>query len=585
MNPPPLDSTPQPPPAAPTTTVVEKPKRKKKFIPPPTFHPYTCLGYDHGNFYYLSHAGRQVIALTGTSHTIGNLVQLADLSYWKAMYNTEGRVPVDKAANYLIAQCHKAGIYDPAKIRGRGAWWDDGRSVMHAGDRLIVDGQWTEIPAFKTKYIYEASKPIDIDVSNPLTAVEASRFGVFLGKLSWAEPTAARLASGWCVCALIAGALQWHPHLWIAAKAGSGKTWVMDKVVSEILLGFAQEFKSSVTTEPGIRRSLMGSSLPVMLDDPDGAAQIDKIIELMRACSQSGRAKAAQGGGEGGSAVHFELLSSFICSSVVISFTNEADIGRITVLTLDNTHQTMQEQEKLFTQLKIDRAELLTESYCRRFQARAVAMIPTIRASIEPMVIAASRVLGNRRGGDQIGTLLAGAWSLRSDKPPTLAEAIAWIGEKDLSDEIEARRESDEIVCMRTIAQAVLNLDHGIRRRVDELLRAACAPEPAGGPLGEDEIEAEKYRRAAIATLRRHGILPQPPDAVAISNTDEAIKRMLRGTPWEKNWSSTLVRIPHSQRLEPVWFARSGAGSSKARSVAIPIGTFLGETEREPGED
>lgn len=919
--------------------VPEKAKRAKKpkvYAVEQNRHPYTPLGYDHGTFYYLSHAARQVIALSTSAHTINNLLQLADLNYWESMYPNGGKVPVDKAANYLFAKCYAKGIYDPAKIRGRGAWWDDGRSVMHAGDRLIVDGKWTEIPAFQTKYLYEASKPIDIDVGNPLTVSEATKFGVFLGKLSWAEPTAARLAAGWCVCALIAGALQWHPHLWIVAKAGSGKaqphsakvltkngwrkmgdlrvgdlvttpdnghgtikaiypqgtvpvfnitfsdgrttratadhlwkvrssgfwrlkttselieilaadnrrsvslavplaepldiekhipttlaihpyvlgaflgdghlgydygnshqgrigltsydphivemvrgllpddvglfdtntdkefrlgdlskygrktrkmikylrllgtrshtkfipghylkatiserwellqglmdtdgtvgidggtafcttseqlskdveylvrslggiaytslrhpsytylgekkqgktayivnirvkdrfklftlprklerlqqpyqyedflylnvesitadgveesscisidhpdrlyvtddfvvthnSWTMDKVISEVLLGFAQEFKSSVTTEPGIRRSLMGSSLPVMLDDPDGASQMQKIIELMRACSQSGRAKAAQGGGEGGGAVHFELLSCFICSSVIVPFTNEADIGRITVLSLDNSHLTQQEQEDNFTQLKIDRAALLTEEYCNRFQARAVAMIPIIRASIEPMVIAASRVLGNRRGGDQIGTLLAGAWSLRSDKPPTLQQAIDWIAEKDLGVEIEARRESDELVCMRTIAQSVLSMDHGIKRRVDELVRAAIAPAPADGiALTEEEQATESYRKAALSTLRRHGILPQA-DHVSVSNTDDAVKRMLRGTAWEKNWANTLQRISGAEKRNPTWF-NSGRGMSPVRCVAIPVGTFLGEISLEPGED
>lgn len=929
------------PPAKPAKAKRERKAKVKAVVP--ADHPYTPLGYDHGTFYYLSHAARQVIALSTSAHTINNLLQLAPLDYWQAMYPTGGKVPVEQAANYLFNRCYAAGIYDPTKIRGRGAWWDDGRSVVHVGAHLIVDGEIQDIATFDTRYVYEAGKAIEVDLNVALPAKEAVKFGQFMSKLTWTDPADARLASGFPVIALGAGAYDWHPHAWISARAGSGKaqphsakvltrngwkrmgelkvgeqirtpdnghafiraiypqgkvpvykltftdgritratadhlwkvrlnnqwrlrttadmikvlsnpdtpnaerlaiqvpealaiseqheinlpihpyvlgvllgdghmanagmkdgkgkagtitvtttdewllekikklapngttfyptnspltfrfgglqrfarvvrplikdlrllgtrshtkfipsqylnasiqertellqglmdtdgtigvggnlsycttspqmaedfcylvrslggvarispkkpfyyaddgarvegkpayiigirlpnracaftlprkleraakeyqyadcirlgvetieldgeeecsciaidhpdrlyvtddfvvthnTWLMDKVYSELLLGFAVECKSAVTTEPGIRRTLMGSSLPVMLDDPDGAAQMNKIIELMRACSQSGRAKARQGGGDGGGAVEFDLLSCFICSSVLVPFTNEADVGRITVLTLDNSHMTQQEAEEHFFNLQKERAALLTEKYRLGFQARALKMIPVIRATVEPMTIAATRVYGSRRSGDQIGTLLAGAWSLRSDKVPTIEEAIAWIAERDISNKSQVERASDEVVCMRTIAQSVLQLDGGNRRRVDELVRAALWVPPEDGiALTDEEKAADQYRRLAIATLRRNGILVADRDWVMVSNSDAGIKRMLSRTAWEQNWARLLERVKGADKRDPTWFVRSGAGAAKTRSVAIPVPVFLGESEREPGED
>ena len=101
------------------------------------------LGHDRGTFYYLSRAAGQVASLTASQHTKQNLMGLASVpTFWeKTRHVTEkGGIQWDGAADDLMCQCRDIGIYDPGKVRGRGTWIDNGRPVLHNGNRLILDG-------------------------------------------------------------------------------------------------------------------------------------------------------------------------------------------------------------------------------------------------------------------------------------------------------------------------------------------------------------------------------------------------------------------------------------------------------------
>src|SRR5512146_917754 len=43
--------------------------------------PFTCLGHDHGRYYYLARGAKQVLDLTGPGHTKAGLLMLAPLSH------------------------------------------------------------------------------------------------------------------------------------------------------------------------------------------------------------------------------------------------------------------------------------------------------------------------------------------------------------------------------------------------------------------------------------------------------------------------------------------------------------------------
>ena len=89
------------------------------------------------------------------------------MNFWEMYFPAPGKAGgLNKTAafEWLIALAHARGIYDPRRVRGRGAWNDKGRVVFHHGNHLSVDGVHTEISGVKSSWpttssIYCASAP------------------------------------------------------------------------------------------------------------------------------------------------------------------------------------------------------------------------------------------------------------------------------------------------------------------------------------------------------------------------------------------------------------------------------------------
>ena len=375
--------------------------------------PFKCLGVDNGHCYYLSNETQQIIRLSANNHTAANLIFLAKLQYWErsSFANENGGVYWKAAQNALFRQCSIAGIYDPGKVRGCGAWFDEGRTVLHLGNRLRVDGKIINIPEFKTNSIYEARKSTEMTDENPLSQPEAIKFSQICEKFSWEKPISARLLAGWCVIAPISGALFWRPHIWITGSKGSGKSWIQNNVVRKVL-GNVSLFVQSNTTEAGIRQTLRNNSFPVVFDEADTdtqpeEARLQKIIDLMRQASSEGSAGIIKGT-QTGEAMSFRIRSCFLLAAVNPKLKHSADISRITIMGLNKIPHSVQKEQ--FKKVFADIVSTLTSSYCTSFRARSFSMIPVIRKNAEIFAGAVATIMDEQRAGDQLGALLAGCY-------------------------------------------------------------------------------------------------------------------------------------------------------------------------------
>ena len=80
-------------------------------------------------------------------------------------------------------------MFDPDRIRGRGAWLDDGRVVFHLGDRLIVDEKVHSVNAPPpTKYFYEQARHLDGPSSTPMGDDDAVRLRDIAERFKWEMP-------------------------------------------------------------------------------------------------------------------------------------------------------------------------------------------------------------------------------------------------------------------------------------------------------------------------------------------------------------------------------------------------------------
>jgi len=529
---------------------------------------FTPLGFDGDAYYYQPHSTGQVMRLSRSAHTSTNLVALAPIDYWKQIAATDrGGVDWTLAASTLFAICADLGVYNPDVIRGRGAWWDASRPVLHLGDRILADSKThPALKPFDSRYLYQRMSPLKgPGTASPLTDPEALMICELAERFHWEVPASGLLLAGWVTLAPICGALQWRPHAWLTAAAGSGKSAILDRYVAPLLADMGLIVAGN-TTEAGLRQTLRSDALPVVFDEAESNEKADQlrmqnILSLARVASSESHATLLKGS-PGGDVTRFNIRSMFLMSSIATALKQGADRSRFAQLTLRSpTDIPKAERMAHWEALDRDLDRYITPYTALRLIARTVAQIPMIRQSVRVFSRAASERFDSQRLGDQYGTLLAGAWSLMSSEVPTDQQARALIDQNDWEPYSQATEVPDERRCLQRILQHQVRVDDGDRshtRTLGELVEIITS-----GGVVMDPIEP----RHARAVLGRHG-LKVDDGQLFISNTAEALASILKDTPWGHSWATVLCRLPSAVKAGAVRFSGAGAVS---RAVALQI--------------
>ena len=527
---------------------------------------FTCLGFDNDSFYYQPSSTGQVIRLSRSSHTGTNLVALAPLGYWEALYPSKTGVNWTAAASSLFERQSAAGVYSPDRIRGRGAWWDQRTSILHLGDRLVVNGIHQAVNAGVpgSPYLYQRLArlhgPSD---AMPLTDDEAFVIAELAERFHWEVPASGLLLAGWVTLAPICGALDWRPHVWLTAGAGSGKSAILDRYITP-LLGDMGLVVAGNTTEPGIRQALRADARPVVFDEAESNERSDQqrmqsILGLARVASSESKAHMLKGSPEGDTQ-RYTIRSMFLMSSIATALKQGADKSRFAQLTLRNPND-MPRDDRIahWESLDKDLDRFVTESIGQRLQARTISLIPTIRASVRVFTRAAAEAFDSQRLGDQYGTLLAGAWSLQSSEVITRDQAWRLIEQNNWESYSQSVEIPDERRCLQFILQHQIRVegDKTVTRTIGELVDLALHH-------GNDMTITTDL---AAATLGRNGIKVED-GSIYVSNTAKAIAGILADTPWSNCWAVVLARLPGARKSGVMWFKGSGGNS---RAVQIPL--------------
>ena len=525
--------------------------------------PFKCLGYDDSKYYFFSHIELQIISRTpATLKEEMHLLQLAPRDWWQdtVLDGNEFKAGVFSfCAEWAINQCRKKGIYNPEKIRGRGAWIDDSRIVIHTGDELIVDGERKTIATFNSQYIYPRSQHIFFSTENPLSNQDAHQLLEVCQSLFWERTQYALYLAGWCAIAPFCGALDWRPHIWITSKAGSGKSWVQENVIRPMIAGFGCVVQGR-TTEAGIRQELGSDSLPVLFDEAEsenerGTAVIENILTLMRQASSEGGGKIFKGSASGKSQ-SFMVRSSFALSSIHVPIQHLSDQTRIAILSLiqDNTP----EAQEHFKQLKERVHVLINKDYAHRMQARVAANLHVLKHNAGIFADAIAQKISSKRLGDQYGILIAGAYILTSTKKITPEAAAEWVDKHDWSDQEEIKEESDEHKIFRNVMNHILTVEtknRPMRRSVSELVDISRQYTPV------DDIEP----KTAVETLERNGLRVER-DCVIIADCHDGVAKMMPRDGTIKNWGIKLKDLNGAERIQ----YRFGKNKYPQRAVRVP---------------
>lgn len=543
---------------------------------------FKALGYNRDAYYFLDSRSGQVKSFRARElRDLGNLLSLAPIDYWQGEFaKGKGDIDKDAVANVLIGVCYKRGFFSTDILRGRGAWWDNDRCVLHVGSHLIVESKRESITSFDSKYIYERGPSFDLKPAEPLGATGCHQFVDLCGRLPWERSYMGNILAGWVVCASVCGAMAWRPHIFVAGEAGSGKSIVQEDIVAKAL-GSIPLTVSSKTTEPGIRGKLGTDARPVVFEEAEGERMEDRqrlqhIYDVARLASSENSPpilKGSRNGGNGNQVDSYMMRSCFCMFGIVPTFTSQADQSRFFVLELIKIRSLSTAQRKLqqtrFEQLVADMSVVMTDEFPSRLIGRAIKNIDVLRHNAKMFSRTASIRFGDARFGDQLGALLAGRALLDHANRLNPEQAAHEMTKYGFPEGITFANETveDQIELLNTLRQFEVEFLVGnnsrYRRIIGDLLECGA------GFIKDDNLDEGHIQKE----LLKHGIKIVRDDfdplksMIWFSNTHSGIKKILKNTKWEANWGRSMRRLPGA--IASLNVMRFGGGG-QTKAVGVP---------------
>jgi len=537
------------------------------------------LGFDRGRYYYLPKVTGQIVEITAANHSKSQLLALAPLRWFEQEFRAGSGVSWIMAQNALMRSCEARGVFNPDRIRGRGAWWDQGRVMLHLGDKILVDNVEQQLHRVASDFIYERNIEIPYIAKAPLPVGEARKVLKLATDLSWVNGLSAYLLAGWCAIAPICGALPWRPHIWITGPRGSGKSWVLLKVVRALTGPARSLFIAGNTTEAYVRQKLHTDAFPVLYDETEaqskaGRERLSSMLELIRGSSSEDAGRVGKGSATG-RAMSFNIRSCFAMSSIYVNLTEAADFSRTSILSMAPTGDQAAESWGDIQKA----AAAFTPEFADGLLSRSIKLIPTILHNAKVFgEVVRMRELGDQRFADQTGTLLAGAWSLYSDEKVAVTRAEEFVAKHDWSEIVEEASQDDAVRCLHHLLQRIITAEGSNGRRIDRQigeLIAVGAGKTSDPSLGNDDQGRDAMLRAQD-NLSRWGIRIIG-DEFFVARASPAASKLFFGSAFENSYGKLLARLSYARVADnPIRFRfADGSPSEKVRAIAINIRAAL----------
>lgn len=531
---------------------------------------FSILGYNRETYYVFQQEARQIFEYTKGDFTDTGFIALAPLHWWETNFPSEQSGFSKKlAANWFVRRARAKGIYDPSRTRGRGAWIDQGRVVLHLGNTLYVDGVKTDVTKIASRYVYELDRSFP-DLSPTALTKDEGRWLLDVAQmLRWNRAASAPLLAGWVVLAPLCGALKWRPHIWITGGAGSGKTSVLNEYV-HALIGEMALFAQGNSTEAGIRQTLRTDARPVLFDESESnddkeRLRIQNVLSMIRQASSESVALTLKGTAHG-SSLNFHVRSMFALSSIQVALKHQADMERMAVLALrpkrdgENSTEEWLKIKAEFTKIRND------ETLPGRLFRRSVDLLPVTMQNIAVFTRAAAEKFGSQRDGDQYGTLMAGAWSLQSDALATPNQAREMLDAYDWDDHMEHAETDESQMALGALMGAMVSLQGGAKCTIHELVMLACGRPVPGAP--------ELTPTEAGAALKRLGLKAEGGSLLLANRMLPPLEEIMRHSQFAADLRGQLLRLPGAARYPKV----IRFGGALDRGYSIPLQPLLDET-------
>ena len=519
--------------------------------------PFEIMGTSGTDIIFYSHASNRIERYGASALTKFKLMTLAPREIWGEYYaKDEGGIAWDAAIDDIIQNGAKKPIFDWTRVRGAGAWIDGADTVLNTGEYLLIDGERKELHQRVGKYVYEKQAKIPYRIDDTLSLEQSANLLDCLNTIGWTLKAAPYALAGWVLLSAWGGLLRWRPHVWLVGPSGTGKSWIMEKVIYPIAVdGFGIK-GDGWSTMAGVRQSLHNSAKCFMGDEMESdnkknMEQIEQIVSLFRGSSSGQNSGGITlHGSQDGEGKQWVMQSMACFASVGADIKHSADANRFTVCELKRNRAGIDEHKANFSVIE-KKSRIFTSEYSRAFHARTYSLIGEVLKAISIMKEQASKILGTMRDGDQIGTLMAGSWMVEHDEAPTAAEAYAYLREVEIEKLKEGvEMKSDEEICLDEILAIKVELSDKAGR--SKMTVGNCLELWYGQVSGLSSYESQRddYPGISQVGIRREleqiGLRPvyeKGENLLYVATAHPALQKLLRDTGWSSSYSSLLARL------------------------------------------
>ena len=553
--------------------------------------PFVLRGYDADHLIF-------AVDETGLEHSLrtnalnqSNLITIADYDWWADSYgywNKKGDLLINwkDAANDLLRLRRNSSVYDPSNIRGIGVWSDGGRTVVHTGRELIVDGKKVSFAHFDSDFLYVKSPAVPGPHADEPTEAELQLLEQLANRWNYEDKIGPYLVLGWCITASLSGALAWRPNIWITGPTEAGKSSLIDNMIKALIAPIGGKTCSSETSAAGIHQTLRHDALPVVVDefesdDEKARRRVDEIITMVRSSSSNEGGEVFKGT-TSGSALSYLVRSSFAFASINVGLDKAQDRNRTSVVRLLplTAHQRSEvvETMKLWKQVTTDMGQKLL--------ARALRLLPVIEHNAELLEIAIMR--GGHRQSHRIAKvealLLAASYILQSEDrltEETAADVVNAFMTKEAEVDDETREETNDAKqCLRHLLMFQIDATREVsvgsfdrRERAKITVLDACQNYMKPGAYDLREVDTE---------LKRHGLMIKEHGGEAcllVGPPHNGFAAIYKGTEW-RTPAETLKRDGAGGK--PTGVQSFGGRQFRMRALAFPLNTLVGNDDDIP---
>jgi len=513
------------------------------------------------------HDNQKILSLFG-----GRLALLAHHfpSYGKDGVPRRNAFDAQVTSSIMMAACDECGVWDPTgAVRGTGAWTDDdGNLVLHAGDEVLIGGQWMPPGVYQGKVYSAAPRTPRGDASTGRTDAAAT-IAELIETWNWRRPDVdAHLALGLICAQMLGGALSWRPVGWLTGDQATGKS-SFQQLLSYLHGGETGLKQASDATEAGIRSVVGFSSLPVAIDefepDPENPRKTRAVIELARRAASGGQIFRGSSDQKG---YQSNAYSCFLFSSILVPDMPSQDRSRLILLDLDRLPQGAPKPDLNPRRLRTLGA---------RLRQRLIDGWPTWDARLDLWRAALARHEQTGRAADNYATVLAMADMAHSAELPQQDVLDNWAAKMArviVEDSTEVGSNAEDMLTW-LLSQYFDPYRRGEQFTVAQWVMAAAMLPGAPRQLFTDDLDARDKAKAANGHLAKIGLRVQGEREAAqlfLPNKPfSGLCRLFEGSAWENGvWAQAARRLTGAERTKALTLAGVASRGHYVPFTSIP---------------